>query len=89
MTDDEMEAVLKNRAMPARIMGVLDMKTHTEAALAERRLGEAVQFVALAPMDGYDVRASAVLYGKKGTESLRAKDCQQLWAKHGKALVEK
>ncbi|RWB26916.1 hypothetical protein [Mesorhizobium sp.] len=70
-------------------MGVLDTRTHRDAALAERGLGEAIQFVAMAPMDGFDVRASAVIYGVQGTESLRAKDCAQLWAKYGKTLLDK
>ncbi|TIT83943.1 MAG: hypothetical protein E5W59_28230, partial [Mesorhizobium sp.] len=75
------------RNTAAEILGVVDSANKTDAAVDVRRLGEAVQFLANAPILGYDVRAAMVLYGDLGTPTLRARDCEQLWAKYGKALL--
>lgn len=87
MTEDAMAAVLAVRNTAAEILGVVDSANKTDAAVDVRRLGEAVQFLANAPVLGYDVRAAMVLYGDLGTPTLRARDCEQLWAKYGKALL--
>lgn len=87
MTEDAMAAVLAVRNTAAEILGVVDSANKTDAAVDVRRLGEAVQFLANAQILGYDVRAAMVLYGDLGTPSLRARDCEQLWAKYGKALL--
>ncbi|RVC62916.1 MAG: hypothetical protein EOS65_12045 [Mesorhizobium sp.] len=87
MTEDAMAAVLAARNTAAEILGVVDSANKTDAAVDVRRLGEAVQFLANAQILGYDVRAAMVLYGDLGTPSLRARDCEQLWAKYGKALL--
>ncbi|ESY42554.1 hypothetical protein X747_12425 [Mesorhizobium sp. LNJC384A00] len=88
MTEDEMKAVFDLRHVRARVMGVFDTKQQKDVPIEDRFLGHAIAFVALAPMDGFDVRASAVIFGEQGTESLRAKDCAQLWATYGKALTD-
>ncbi|AZO47720.1 MAG: hypothetical protein EOS58_27075 [Mesorhizobium sp.] len=87
MTEEAMAAVLAVRNTAAEILGVVDSANKTDAAVDVRRLGEAVQFLANAPILGYDVRAAMVLYGDLGTPTLRARDCEQLWAKYGKALL--
>lgn len=87
MTEDAMAAVLAVRNTAAEILGVVDSANKTDAAVDVHRLGEAVQFLANAPVLGYDVRAAMVLYGDLGTPTLRARDCEQLWAKYGKALL--
>ncbi|BAB48045.1 hypothetical protein [Mesorhizobium japonicum] len=88
MTDDEMKAVFALRHVRARIMGVVDAREHKGAQIEDRYLGQAIAFIAQAPMDGFDVRAAVVLYGERGNESLRAQDCAQLWAKYGKTIAE-
>ncbi|MBM2714556.1 hypothetical protein JQK88_25705 [Mesorhizobium caraganae] len=87
MTEEALAAVLAVRNKEAQILGVFDSTNKTDATLDVRRLGEAVQFVANAPILGYDVRAAMVVYGDLGTPTLRARDCEQLWAKYGKALL--
>lgn len=87
MTEEAMAAVLAFRNKGAQILGVFDSTNKTDAVVDVRRLGEAVQFVANAPILGYDVRAAIVIYGELGTPRLRAKDCEQLWARYGKALL--
>ncbi|PZV36262.1 hypothetical protein [Mesorhizobium kowhaii] len=81
-------AVLAARNDNAEILGVLDLTNRTEAKLGAIRLGNAIQFVANASVLGYDVRAAMVFYGEPGTPSLRAKDCEQLWAQYGVALLQ-
>ncbi|QND60506.1 hypothetical protein [Mesorhizobium huakuii] len=81
-------AVLAARNDDAEILGVLDLTNRTEAKLGAIRLGNAIQFVANASVLGYDVRAAMVFYGEPGTPSLRAKDCEQLWAQYGVALLQ-
>jgi hypothetical protein len=51
-------------------------------------LGHAIQFVANASVLGYDVRGAIVLYGERGTPSLRISDCEHLWAQYGGALLQ-
>jgi len=87
MTEDAMAAVLAVRNKEAEIVGVVDSANRTDAAVDIRRLGEAIHFLANAPILGYDVRAAMVVYGDLGTSTLRARDCEQLWAKYGKALL--
>ncbi|TGQ32800.1 hypothetical protein EN859_027965 [Mesorhizobium sp. M00.F.Ca.ET.216.01.1.1] len=82
-----MAAALAARNKDAQILGVFDTTTESDATIGSRRLGEAIQFVANASILGYDVRAAMVMYGKSGTPSLRARDCEQLWAKYGEALL--
>ncbi|RRH94278.1 hypothetical protein EH240_27600 [Mesorhizobium tamadayense] len=82
-----MAAALEARNKEAQILGVLDPTTKSDAAIDSCRLGEAVQFVANASILGYDVRAAMVLYGEPGSPSLRVRDCEQLWAKYGEALL--
>jgi hypothetical protein len=79
--------VLPARNTDAEILGVLDLTNKTEAKFGVTSLGNAIQFVANASVLGYDVRAAMVFYGEPGTPSLRAKDCEQLWAQHGAALL--
>ncbi|PZV38517.1 hypothetical protein [Mesorhizobium kowhaii] len=81
-------AVLAARNNDAEILGVLDLTTKAEVQLAATRLGNAIQFVANASVLGYDVHAAMVFYGEWGTPSLRAKDCEQLWAQYGAALLQ-
>ncbi|WP_348984247.1 hypothetical protein [Mesorhizobium mediterraneum] len=87
MDDEAMASVLAARDEDAQILGVFDAANKTDAAIDLRRLAEAIQFVGNASILGYDVRAAMVLYGKPGTPSLRASDCEQLWAKYGEALL--
>lgn len=81
-------AVLAARDIDAEILGVVDLTSNTEAKLGITRLGNAIQFVANASVLGYDVRAAMVFYGEPGTPSLRAKDCEELWAQYGAALLQ-
>jgi hypothetical protein len=81
-------AVLAARNIDAEILGVVDLTSNTEAKLGITRLGNAIQFVANASVLGYDVRAAMVFYGEPGTPSLRAKDCEELWAQYGAALLQ-
>jgi hypothetical protein len=81
-------AVLAARNNDAEILGVLDLTNKTEAKFGATRLGDAIQFVANGSVLGYDVHAAMVFYGEPGTPSLRAKDCEQLWAQYGAALLQ-
>ena len=56
MTHDVMETVFARRNEGAQISGVYDVRRKQNATLAPRRLGEAIQFIALAPPEGYVVR---------------------------------
>lgn len=87
MGEEAMAAALAARNENAQILGVFDITNKTDAAIDTRRLGEAIQFVANAPILGYNVRAAMVLYGEPRTPSLRARDCEQLWARYGEALL--
>jgi len=87
MTEEAMAAVLAVRNKEAHILGVFDSTNKTNVTIDTRRLGEAVQFLANAPILGYEVRSAMVIYGDLGTPTLRARDCEQLWAKYGKALL--
>ena len=86
-TEEAMAAALAARNEDAEILGVFDMTNNANAAIECRRLGEAIQFVANAPILGYDVRAAMVIYGEPGTPSLRVRDCERLWARYGQALL--
>ncbi|GAA4133567.1 hypothetical protein ACFFTN_13580 [Aminobacter aganoensis] len=86
MTEDEMQAAYRERATMSRIMGVYDLEVKADAPIQELPLGAAVRFVALAPMQEFDVQAAAVLYGRTG--SLPAQACAQLWARFGATLIE-
>jgi hypothetical protein len=87
MDEQAMAAAFAARNQDADIRGVFDMTNKTDAAIGSRRLGEAIQFVANAPIVGYDVRTAMVVYGAFGTPSLRATDCARLWEKFGEALL--
>lgn len=82
------DAVLAARNNDAEILGVLDLTNQKEAKFGATHLGDAIQFVANASVLGYDVHAAMVFYGEPGTPSLRAKDCEQLWAQYGAALLQ-
>lgn len=84
-----MVAVLAVRNKEAQVLGVVDSTNKADAAVDVCSLGEAVQFVANAPILGYDVRAAIVVFGDLGTPTLRARDCEQLWARFGQALLER
>jgi hypothetical protein len=86
-TEESMAAALAARREDAEILGVYDITNKTNAAIECRRLGEAIQFVANAPILGYDVRGAMVMYGEPGTPSLRVRDCERLWARFGDALL--
>jgi hypothetical protein len=81
-------AVLAARNADAEILGVRDLNNNSDVKIDAARLGEAIQFVANASVLGYDVRAAMVFYGEPGTPSLRAKDCEELWAQYGAALLQ-
>jgi len=81
-------AVLAAKNSDAEIIGVIDLATKTEVKLATTRLGNAIRFVANASVLGYDVRAAMVFYGEPGTPSLRANDCEQLWAQYSATLLD-
>ncbi|WP_292341702.1 hypothetical protein [Mesorhizobium sp.] len=87
MTEEAMAAALAARNEEAQILGIVDTTTGSEATIDSRRLGEAIQFVANASILGYDVRAAMVFYGGLRLHSLRSRDCEQLWAKYGEALL--
>jgi hypothetical protein len=87
MDEEKMAAALAARNQEANISGVFDITSKTDAAIGSRCLGEAIQFVANAPIVGYDVRAAMVRYGAFGNPSLRATDCARLWEKFGEALL--
>lgn len=79
--------VLAARGGGAEIFGVVDLTDKTEAKIGGISLGMAIQFVANATVLGYDVRSAMVFYGEPGTPSLRARDCDRLWAQFGGALL--
>lgn len=79
--------VLAGRNGNAEILGVVDLTNKTEVHIGAMTLGTAIQFVANASVLGYDVRAAMVFYGEPGTPSLRARDCERLWAQYGGALL--
>jgi hypothetical protein len=79
--------VLAARGGGAEIYGVVDLTNKTEAKISGINLGMAIQFVANATVLGYDVRSAMVFYGEPGTPSLRARDCDRLWAQFGGALL--
>jgi Xaa-Pro aminopeptidase len=87
MDEAAMAAALAARNEDAQILGVFDVANKTDAAIDARRLGEAIQFVANAPILGYDVRAAMIMYGEPGRPTLRARDCELLWARYGEALL--
>lgn len=80
--------VLAGRAAEAEIFGLIDLTSKNEARIGAISLGRAIQFVANASVLGYDVRGAMVLYGEPGTPSLRAWDCEHLWAQYGGALLQ-
>ncbi|WP_246696498.1 hypothetical protein [Mesorhizobium sp. SARCC-RB16n] len=82
-----MAAVLASRDDEVPVLGVFDAANKKEAAIELLRLGEAVQFIANASVLGYDVRSAMIFYGAPGAPSLRARHCEQLWAKYGMLLV--
>ncbi|MER8380201.1 MULTISPECIES: hypothetical protein [unclassified Mesorhizobium] len=88
MHEQVMEAALAARNQEVDICGVFDITNKTDAPIGSRRLGEAIHFVANAPIVGYDVHAAVIRYGPLGTPSLRATDCTQLWEKFGEALLQ-
>ena len=89
INEEAMAAALEARNQEAQILGVSDITNKANVPIDSCRLGEAIRFVANAPIVGYDVRAAMVMYGETGTPSLRARDCAILWAKFGMALLER
>ncbi|HEV2897359.1 MAG TPA: hypothetical protein VGX71_05860 [Pseudaminobacter sp.] len=85
MDEEAMVAIFKQRQTMARILGVHDTRNHTDPAIPDRQLGQAIQFIANAPADDYDVRRSVVFYGQTG--SLNASQCAALWARFGAQLI--
>ncbi|BCM21101.1 hypothetical protein [Mesorhizobium sp. J8] len=81
-------AVLAGRSANAEIFGVIDLTSKIEARIGGISLGRAIQFVANASVLGYDVRGAIILYGERGTPSLRIWDCEHLWAQYGGALLQ-
>jgi hypothetical protein len=81
-------AVLAGRGASAEVFGVVDLNSKIETRISAISLGQAIQFVANASVLGYDVRSAMVLYGEPGTPSLRAWDCEHLWALFGGALLQ-
>ncbi|RWX58503.1 hypothetical protein EOA24_38920 [Mesorhizobium sp. M2A.F.Ca.ET.039.01.1.1] len=81
-------AVLAGRGGDAEIFGVIDLTSKVETRIGAISLGRAIQFVANASVLGYDVRGAMVVYGEPGTPSLRAWDCEHLWAQYGGALLQ-
>lgn len=79
--------VLAGRNGNAEILGVVDLTNKSEAQIGAISLGRAIHFVANASVLGYDVRSAMVFYGEPGTASLRAWDCERLWAQFGGALL--
>ncbi|ADV15372.1 MULTISPECIES: hypothetical protein [Mesorhizobium] len=79
--------VMAGRSGGAEIFGVVDLSTKAEVRINAMNLGMAIQFVANASVLGYDVRSAMVFYGEPGTPSLRANDCDRLWAQFGAALL--
>ena len=88
INDEVMAGAFEARNQDAQIFGVLDVTSKANAPVDPCRLGEAIRFIANAPIVGYDVRAAMVMYGETGTPSLRARDCAVLWAKFGMALLQ-
>lgn len=80
-------AVLAGRSTTAEVFGVVDLTTKAETRIGAITLGLAIQFVANASVLGYDVHAAMVFYGEPGTPSLRARECERLWAQFGGALL--
>jgi hypothetical protein len=81
-------AVLAGRSGNAEVFGVIDLTNKTEVEIGATSLGRAIQFVANASVLGYDVRGAMVFYGEPGTPSLRARECERLWAQFGGALLQ-
>jgi len=89
MSYDLMEAVFERRNEGAQISGVYDVRRKQHANLAPRRLGEAIQFLALATPECYVVRSATVAFGERADDSLCAKECARIWAKYGMSLLDK
>ena len=87
INEEAMAGAFEARNQEAQILGVSDNKANVPIEAC--RLGEAIRFVANAPIVGYDVRAAMVRYGETGTPSLRAGDCATLWTKFGMALLQR
>ncbi|TPL05917.1 hypothetical protein FJ938_14515 [Mesorhizobium sp. B2-4-14] len=88
LDDAVSSAVLAGRGVAAEIFGVIDLTGKIETRIGAISLGQAIQFVANASVLGYDVRGAIVLYGEQGTPSLRAWDCERLWAQYGGVLLQ-
>ena len=88
LDDAVSSAVLAGRGTAAEIYGVVDLTSKIETRIGAISLGQAIQFVANASVLGYDVRGAIVLYGERGTPSLRTWDCERLWAQYGGALLQ-
>ncbi|MBZ9798330.1 hypothetical protein [Mesorhizobium sp. ES1-4] len=80
-------SVLAVKSESAEVFGVIDLTNKTEAKIGAVTLGMAIQFVANASVLGYDVRGAMVFYGQPGTPSLRARECERLWAQFGGVLL--
>ncbi|MER8860191.1 MULTISPECIES: hypothetical protein [unclassified Mesorhizobium] len=81
-------AVLAGRSANAEVFGVVDLTNKAEVDIGITSLGRAIQFVANASVLGYDIRGAMVFYGAPGTRSLRARECERLWAQFGGALLQ-
>ena len=75
INEEAMAAAFEARNQEAQVLGVTDTVDRTSVPINSCRLGEAIRFVANAPIVGYHVRAAMVRYGETGTPSLRASDC--------------
>ncbi len=82
-------AVLAGRSGNAEVFGVIDLTNRIEVRIGATSLGMAIQFVANASVLGYDVRGAMVFYGEPGTPSLRARECERLWAQFGGVLLQR
>ncbi|WP_133117218.1 hypothetical protein [Mesorhizobium sanjuanii] len=89
MPYDSMEAMFERRNEGAQISGVYDVRRKQKANLAPRRLGEAIQFVALAAPERYVVRSATVAFGETADDRLRANECARIWAKYGMSLLDR
>ena len=89
INEEAMAGAFEARNQEAQILGVLDTVDRASVPINSCSLGEAIRFVANAPIVGYDVRAAMVMYGQMGTPSLRAGDCATLWTKFGMALLQR
>ena len=66
INEEAMAAAFEARNQEAQVLGVTDTVDRASVPINSCRLGEAIRFVANAPIVGYDVRAAMVMYGERG-----------------------